>query len=89
MTIRLLSLAEADLLAGYHFYERQSDGVGNYFLDTIYSEIESLHLYAGIHPLFAGYFRLVIRRFPYAVYYIIQGKEIQVWRVLDCRKNPK
>ena len=89
MKIRILSLAESDLLAGYRFYERQSEGVGNYFLNTLYSEIESLRLYAGIHPLVRDYFRLVSRRFPYAVYYKTQGEDIQIWRVLDCRKNPK
>ncbi len=26
--------------------------------------------------------------FPYAIYYRIEGEEIHVWRVLDCRQNP-
>ena len=34
MTLRILDLAEADLLSGFGFYEGQSDGVGWYFLDT-------------------------------------------------------
>ena len=49
MTIRILSLAEADLLNGFRFYERQSSGVGLYFLESLTSDIESLRLYAGIH----------------------------------------
>jgi plasmid stabilization system protein ParE len=88
MRIRLLSLAEQDLLAGFRFYERQSTGVGSYFLDTLYSEIDSLVLYAGIHHQFAGYFRLLSRRFPWAVYYKVEAGEIQIWRVLDCRRKP-
>ena len=35
MTLRILSLAEVDLLDGFRFYERQGSGVGWYFLDHL------------------------------------------------------
>ena len=89
MTLRILDLAEADLLRGFRFYERKSRGVGWYFLDCLSSEIESLHLYAGVHRRHLGYFRMLSRRFPYAIYYRITGEEVQVWRVLDCRRDPR
>ena len=38
MKLRLLSLAEADLLSGFRFYERQEQGVGTYFLESLYSD---------------------------------------------------
>ncbi len=88
MNLRILDLAEADLLRGFRFYERKSQGVGWYFLDSLYAEIESLRLYAGIHRKYLGYFRMLSRRFPYAIYYRIVDEEVQVWRVLDCRRNP-
>jgi plasmid stabilization system protein ParE len=84
--LRLLSLAEADLLAGSFFYERQSPGVGGYFLDSLPADIESLRLHAGIHRRVVGFFRLLSRRFPYAVYYRVSG---DIWRVLDCRRDPR
>lgn len=34
MNLRILDLAEADLLSGFRFYERRSAGVGWYFLDN-------------------------------------------------------
>jgi len=37
--LRILDLAEADLLNGYQFYESQSVGIGWYFLETLSSEI--------------------------------------------------
>ena len=89
MNIRVLDLAESDLITGFWFYERQSPGVGFYFLETLYSDIESLRLYAGVHRRVAKYFRMLSRRFPYAIYYRIKGDEISVWRVLDCRRNPQ
>ena len=89
MKLRILDLAEADLLSGFKFYERQSAGVGWYFLDSLSAEIESLHLYAGVHRKYLGYFRMYSRRFPYAVYYRITADEIQVYRILDCRRDPR
>jgi hypothetical protein len=52
-------LAEADLLDGFRFYERQSAGIGSYFLEALYSDIESLRLYAGIHRRVFGYHRML------------------------------
>lgn len=54
MKIRILQSAKADLVEGYHFYESQLVGIGMYFLESIYSDIDSLKLFAGIHPIFYG-----------------------------------
>jgi len=42
MKIRILSLAASDLAAGRDFYEQQQSGLGHYFLDTLFSDIEAL-----------------------------------------------
>lgn len=89
MKIRILSLAVGDLDAGRDFYERQQTNLGAYFLDTLFSDIEALLLHAGVHVQLFGYFRALSRRFPYAIYYKINGDDIEIWRVLDCRQNPK
>lgn len=73
MRLRILSLAESDLLKGFRFYEAQSDGIGIYFLETLYSDIESLRLYGGVHRVVYGYHRLLSKRFPFAVYYEVVG----------------
>ena len=89
MKLRILSLGETDLLDGFRFYERQTAGIGWYFLESLNSDIESLRLYAGVHRSVFGYHRLLSKRFPYAVYYDLTSDEIRVWRVLDCRRNPR
>ena len=48
MNIQILDEAQADLREGTDFYEQQYKGLGTYFLDTIFSDIESLILYAGV-----------------------------------------
>lgn len=88
MKIRVLSLALDDLEAGRRFYERQQAGLGDYFLDSLFLDIDALLLYAGVHQRVFGFHRTLSKRFPYAIYYRVEGEDIQVWRVLDCRQHP-
>jgi plasmid stabilization system protein ParE len=89
MKVRILRRALEDLAAGREFYDRQCEGVGGYFFDSLFTEIDSLVLYAGIHRTQFGYHRLLARRFPYAVYYRVAEGEAIVHRVLDCRRDPQ
>ena len=88
MRIKIPSVAENDLEEGYRFYESQSDGLGTYFLDTLYSDIDSLAYFAGMHRIVLGYHRLLSKRFPFAVYYRVVDEVALVSAILDCRRNP-
>ena len=89
MNIKILPIANDDLLNGYHFYEQQGKGIGNYFLDSLFSDIDSLLIYQGIHPVFFNkYYRLLSKRFPFSIYYTVENEYIIVYAVLDCRKEP-
>jgi len=88
MRIKILSSAVDDLHAGRLFYEKQGGWLGEYFFDSLFSDIDSLVLYAGIHQKVFGYHRLLSKRFPYAVYYMLEEDLAVVWRVLDLRRHP-
>jgi len=88
MTIEILDLAEEDIYRGYVFYEKKECGVGDYFLHTIFGEIESLHLYAGIHETHFGKYRLLSNVFPFGIFYTIHKDAVQVQAVLDLRRDP-
>jgi len=88
MRVKILDEAERDLENGFWFYERQSSGLGDYFLDSLYADIDSLAYFGGIHGTFAGYRRLLSKRFPFAVYYQVKGDTAWVKAVMDCRQNP-
>jgi plasmid stabilization system protein ParE len=88
MKLKILESAIEDLHRGREFYARHGAGVGEYFLDSLFSDIDSLVLYAGIHQKVFGYHRLLAKRFPYAVYYLIEDDVAVVYRVLDLRRNP-
>ncbi len=51
MKIKVLPSASQDLVDGYWFYEKQSLGLGSYFKDTLFSDIDSLSICGGIHPV--------------------------------------
>ncbi len=89
MKIRILESAVRDLETGMDFYERQSPGLGGYFQDCLFSDIDSLVLYGGIHRMVFGFHRALSKRFPYAIYYRVDAGEVAVvYRVLDCRRDP-
>jgi plasmid stabilization system protein ParE len=90
MRIKILPSALDDLRRGWRFYERQEQKLGDYFQDTLFSDIDSLIIYAGVHRREFGYHRLLSKRFPYAVYYKLDGDDLAVvYRVLDMRENPE
>ncbi|SDB24705.1 hypothetical protein SAMN05660653_01156 [Desulfonatronum thiosulfatophilum] len=62
MNIRILDEAEQDLVDGFRFYDLQETGMGDYFLDSLFSDIDSLRLYGGIHSVSFGYHRLLVLR---------------------------
>ena len=87
--IKVLASASRDLIDGYRFYELQAVGVGTYFLDSLYSDIDSLFISAGMHSVhFGKYHRLLSKRFPFAVYYRVEEQTVLVYAVLDCRRRP-
>ncbi len=90
MKIQILDSAVDDLRRGRIFYDQQERGVGDYFQDCLFSDIESLILYGGIHRKVLGYHRLLSKRFPYSIYYRIDKTgDIVVHRILDARRDPQ
>jgi len=88
MKVQILDEAEQDLIDGFRFYETQEEELGGYFLDSLFSDIDALQIYAGIHSVHFGFHRLLSKRFPFAVYYLVKDDIAQVWAVLDCRQDP-
>jgi hypothetical protein len=86
--IQVLDEAEDDLEDGRAFYERQESGVGDYFIAALAADIESLILFAGIHPMHFGFHRLLSKRFPFGVYSSVEKEVICIYPVLDLRRDP-
>ncbi|SPE51046.1 conserved hypothetical protein [Verrucomicrobia bacterium] len=89
MRVEILDQAQLDLIDGFHFYEDQETGLGSYFLTNLYADIESLRIYAGVHrKAYKHFYRVLSRRFPFAVFYTFENDTAFIHAVLDCRKDP-
>ena len=88
MTILVLEDGVSDLEAGRRFYESREQGVGDYFVESILSDLESLVLCAGIHHRHFGLYRMLSKRFPFGIYYDIEGEVACVYAILDMRRDP-
>ena len=88
MTIEILDEAQEDLTQGFHFYESREPGLGSYFIDCLFSDIDSLLIYAGVHQVVNDYHRCLSKRFPFAIYYSVEKQLVLVHAVHDCRRNP-
>ena len=88
MTVVVLDDAAVDLEEGRRFYEAREPGIGEYFIESLLSDLDSLVLYAGIHLVHFGFYRMLSKRFPFGIYYEVEGDMTQVYAVLDMRRSP-
>jgi len=49
LRIKILNSALEDLYKGRLFYEEHNSGLGEYFFNSLFSDIDSLTLFAGVH----------------------------------------
>jgi len=88
MTVVILEDAAEDIEVGRQFYESCEGGIGNYFVESILSDLDSLILYAGIHRVYFGFHRMLSKRFPFGIYYEVEDKTAYVYAILDMRRDP-
>jgi len=84
----VLDEAAEDLEAGRAFYDSRERDVGSYFVDCLLTDLESLGLHAGIHPIHFEFHRVLSKRFPFAIYYDVSDELVRVAAVLDMRRDP-
>ena len=88
---RLISEPRADLdvEAAFEWYENERQGLGLEFLDELraaYNRIADGPL--KYQELRGGIRRALLRRFPYAVYFAIEGDVVVVVAVLHASRDP-
>jgi hypothetical protein len=88
VSIEILDDAEDDLQQGREFYNRLESGIGDYFVAALVADIDSLVLFSGIHPIDFGFHRALSKRFPFGIYYLVDGSIIRIYAVLDLRRDP-
>jgi plasmid stabilization system protein ParE len=90
MTWLLLVRAEAeqDLAAARDWYDRKCAGLGDEFLDAVAVAIGQLaNDPQRARFYFLNFRRVLLRRFPYKVFYQVIGERVVVFRVLHAKEN--
>ncbi len=86
--IRILPGAASDLEAAADFYESQRQGLGVEFAKALIADVDRLSLHGGVHVMYQGFHRAISKRFPFAIYYLLDGDVVSIYAVLDCRRDP-
>jgi hypothetical protein len=88
--IRFLPEVEEDLFAGFSWYEDKARGLGEEFLRIFYASSNYLTRNALIYKKVYGDFcRLLLRRFPYAIYFLIDNNEVIILGLFHCARDPR
>lgn len=88
-TLRFLPEVEEDVIGGYAWYEAKSQGLGEDFLRMFYACVSEITqnplLYQKVYNEFR---RRLLRRFPYAIYFMIKDNQIIVFGLFHCARDP-
>jgi toxin ParE1/3/4 len=82
--------AEEDLADAKRWYDRQRRGLGQDFLLCVEEALERIRrIPQGASEVLPGVRRVVVRRFPYGVFYRVDPDQIAVIAVYDSRRDPR
>jgi len=80
--------AERDLANARDWYDQKIPGLGDEFLDEIARAIHELELNPTLSRFyFLNFRRVLLRRFPYKLFYQIVGDRVIIFRVIHAREN--
>jgi toxin ParE1/3/4 len=87
--VRLTPAAEADIGSAFDWYQSERNGLGLEFLYQLYAVVDSLEenplKYQTQKELIR---RVLLRKFPYAVYFVVEQETVAVIAVLHAAQNP-
>lgn len=83
------SAVEADVEAAFDWFEGEEPGLGFEFLQELRAAYERIvdHPF-GYEDIRSGIRRALTRRFPYAVYFSVEGETIVIVAVLSTARDP-
>ena len=81
--------AEADVELAFNWYQSERAGLGLEFLYQLYAAVDGLEenplkYQAQKEPIR----RVLLRKFPYAVYFIVEGQLVTIIAILHAAQNP-
>ncbi|OKH17495.1 type II toxin-antitoxin system RelE/ParE family toxin [[Limnothrix rosea] IAM M-220] len=90
LPIFITSQTEQDLENIYDWYEKRSKGLGSEFIRIIDSNLAQIQRYPEAYlVVLKNLRRKIIRRFPYALFYLITEKQVTVLACLHLKQAPQ
>ena len=88
--LRFLPVVEEDILAGYAWYEEKAPGLGEEFLRVFYANAREIPRNPLLYPrMYRAFRRRLLQRFPYAIYFRIEGDVVIVFGLFHCARDPR
>lgn len=89
-TLHFFPEVEEDVIGGYVWYEAKSAGLGEEFLRIFYACASEITQNPLLYPkVYSEFRRRLLRRFPYAIYFMIKGDQIIVFGLFHCARDPR
>lgn len=80
--------AEKDLASARDWYDQKSAGLGDEFLDSVAAALRELQHDPELPRLYYRNFRRVLlRRFPYKIFYQVIAQRVVIFRVLHAKQD--
>ena len=85
----LAAEVEQDLSEAYDWYESHRYGLGEEFLSCVDAGIQSILRSPELHAnVFQDYRRILVRRFPYVIFYEYLDSTVTVYCIFHASRNP-
>jgi len=86
----LLLQADLDIQAAFERYEAYQPGRGEVFMRQMDAALSLLRRHPELAPVYAGpYRRMLIRDFPYGIFYTAQPARLVIGAIMDLRQDPQ
>ena len=86
----LLLEADQDIQSAFNRYEEFQPGRGELFMHHLDAALTLLRQQPEIAPVYAGrYRRMLVRDFPYGIFYSVQPTRIVISAIMDLRQDPE
>jgi toxin ParE1/3/4 len=84
----LLLQADSDIQGAFNRYEEYQEGRGEVFMRHLDVALGLIARHPEIAPIYRGpYRRMLMREFPYGIFYSVQSSRVIVAAVMDLRQD--
>ncbi|HTF86868.1 MAG TPA: type II toxin-antitoxin system RelE/ParE family toxin [Planctomycetota bacterium] len=89
-SVEFLPEARQEMADAFWWYENRRSGLGSAFLLAMEAALRAIRrVPEGLELIAMNTRKVVIRRFPYLLFYVVEGSRILVTGVFHARRNPR